>query len=31
VDEAAYASFLEGFQFKGPEPYGKGSLLPGGN
>jgi hypothetical protein len=31
VDEGAFSSFLAGFQFKGPEPYGKGSLLPGGN
>ena len=30
-DEGAYAAFLSAFQFKGPEPFPKNSLLPGGN
>jgi hypothetical protein len=29
-DEGAFSSFLEGFQFKGPEPHSSDSLLPGG-
>jgi len=30
-DEAAYSAFFEAFQFKGPERFPSGSLLPGDN
>jgi hypothetical protein len=30
-DEEAYAAFFQGFQFKGPERFSAGSLLPGDN
>jgi Protein of unknown function (DUF3105) len=30
-DEAAFSSFFDAFQFKGPERYSSGSMLPGDN
>ncbi len=30
-DEAAFASFFDAFQFKGPERFSSGSMLPGDN
>ena len=30
-DEAAYSAFFEAFQFKGPERFPSGSMLPGDN